>query len=155
MTQAAGRAGRGNEQGKVVIQTCQPGHPAILSAVRQSYQDFYGEEIALRQAVGYPPFSDIFQIVISDENASKAEDSAKRCAQWLRSKVPAGVAVLGPAMSPINSIGGKHRFQLLIKAPAGMRRHICTIILQLRKDFSDDKTAAELMTTDINPYSFM
>lgn len=155
MTQAAGRAGRGREQGKVVIQTCQPEHPAIISAAKQDYQRFYEGELAVRKAVGYPPFSDIFQIVISDENAEKAEKSAERCAKWLRAKVPDGTAVLGPAISPINSIGGKYRFQLLVKSQAGMRREISRIILQLRKVFTEDKTSAELMTTDINPYSFL
>lgn len=155
MTQAAGRAGRGEEQGKVVIQTCQPDHPAILSAAKQDYLKFYEGELAVRKAVGYPPFSDIFQIVISDEDCEKAERSADRCARRLRSTVPEGIAVLGPAISPINSIGGKYRYQLLVKSPAGMRREISRIILQLRKSFTEDKTSAELMTTDINPYSFL
>ena len=155
MTQAAGRAGRGSEQGLVIIQTCQPGHPAIRSAAKQDYKEFYSGEIALRKAVGYPPFADIFQIVISDEDPVKAENSAKDCTQWLRTRVPSGVAVLGPAMSPINSIGGKHRFQLLVKSPAGMRRTISGLIIQLRKAFTEDKSSAELLTTDINPYSFM
>ena len=155
MTQAAGRAGRGEEQGKVVIQTCQPDHPAILSAAKQDYLKFYEGELAVRKAVGYPPFSDIFQIVISDEDCEKAERSADRCARRLRSTVPEGIAVLGPAISPINSIGGKYRYQLLVKSPAGMRREISRIILQLRRSFTEDKTSAELMTTDINPYSFL
>ena len=155
ITQAAGRAGRGDERGKVVIQTCQPGHPALVSASKQDYVQFYESELALRKAVGYPPFSDIFQIVISDEDPVKAEKSAEKCAEWLRTNGAAGLAVLGPAVSPINSIAGKHRFQILVKSPAGMRREISRTILQLRKFFTEDRTSAELMTTDINPYSFL
>lgn len=155
MTQAAGRAGRGDERGRVVIQTCQPSHPAIISAAGQNYRNFYDGELALRKAVDYPPFSDIFQIVISDEDPCKAEDSAEKCAKWLRNRVPKGTAVLGPAVSPINSIGGKHRFQLLVKSPYGGRRMISAMILELRAVFTADKTSAELMTTDINPYSFL
>ena len=155
MTQAAGRAGRGSEQGRVVIQTCQPEHPAVVSAAKQDYRRFYEAELAVRKAVGYPPFSDIFQIVISDEDGGKAERSAERCAKWLRANTSEGIAVLGPAISPINSIGGKYRYQLLVKSPAGMRREISRTVLQLRKVFTEDKSSAELMTTDINPYSFL
>jgi len=155
MTQAAGRAGRGKEQGKVVIQCYQPSHQAVLCAATHDYKSFYDHEISVRKAVGYPPFSEIFQIVISDESQAKAEASAKKWTLWLRDAVPEDMPVLGPAQSPINSIAGKHRYQILIKSPAGHRKETAALILKLRKAFTEDKGGAELITTDINPGSFL
>ena len=155
MTQAAGRAGRGEEQGRVIIQTCQPDHPALMSAVRHDYPGFYKRELAIRRALVYPPFSDIFQIVVSDEDEAKAEDFASKCADWLRPRVPEGAAVLGPTLSPLNRIAGRFRYQLLIKSPAGNRVETGNLVLELRMLFSRSKKSAELFTVDIDPYSFM
>ena len=155
MTQAAGRAGRGAQQGKVVIQCYQPQHPAVLCAARHDYRSFYEHELAVRKAVGYPPFSEVFQIVISDADPARAENSAAKWTAWLRTRIPAGMAVLGPAQSPINSIAGKYRYQILIKSPSGHRNETSALILNLRKAFTGDKGGAELITTDINPGSFL
>ncbi len=126
-----------------------------MFAARQDYRAFYEREIALRKAASYPPFSDIYQLVISDPDEALAFSSAKRCVEWLRKKLPAEVHVLGPAPGVLVKASGMYRFQLLIKAPAGGRRAVSLAIRQLRDKYTAQKGVAQLFTTDINPYSFL
>ncbi|MBQ6014164.1 MAG: primosomal protein N' [Firmicutes bacterium] len=155
LTQAAGRAGRGGRQGRVIIQTYSPESRAVAAAARQDYRGFYESEIRVRRSVGYPPFSYIFQVMISDEDEEKAQRSAERCAVWLRKKLGAGVPVLGPAAPGLQKLSGQHRRQILIKAPAGARRQIAEAVLQLKKVYAKEPAMARVISVDINPYSFM
>ena len=155
VTQVAGRSGRGDEPGSVVVQTYNPENAALLLAARHDYRGFYDRELPIRRAAGYPPFSDIFQIVVSDEDEDLAYESAKRCAAWLRKKLPEGTAVLGPAPGVLIKASGQFRFQILIKSPYGARRNTGRAIMQLRDKYSEQKGVAKLLTVDINPYSFI
>ena len=155
VTQAAGRSGRGEEPGSVVIQTYAPQDPAIVFAARHDYKSFYEREIELRKAAAYPPFADIYQIVISDEDEQLAYGSAKRCAVWLRKKLPQSVHVLGPAPGVLVKASGQFRYQILIKSPAGGRKATSAAIMQLRDIYTKQKGVAKLFTTDIDPYSFI
>ncbi len=155
LTQAAGRAGRGSERGKVLIQTYAPENKAVISAARHDYRSFYSHEIALRKAVMYPPFSNIFQIVVSDEDDSKAQASAERCAAWLRKKLGDGAAVLGPASPGLQKQEGRFRRQILIKAAPEKRRAVSEAVNRLKRIYAAEKGMARYISVDINPYSFM
>ncbi len=157
VTQAAGRAGRGDEQGRVVIQSYSPEHPALTAALAHDYRRFYEREIGIRKAVAYPPFTDIFTAVISDEDRDIAEDSAQRAARWLRRKFEGDeeIRVLGPAPCTLVKESGMYRFQLLVKVPAEKRKEASLVFMGLRKAFTDGKNTAKLLTSDINPYSFI
>lgn len=155
LTQAAGRAGRGGEQGLVIIQTFTPESKAVMTAAGQDYKSFYDYEIALREAVLYPPFSYIFQLLISDEDDGKAQASAQRCTDWLRRKLGPEAAVLGPVSPGLVKQAGMFRWQILIKAPAAKRRQVSEIVLELKKIYAKEPGLAQLLTIDINPYSFM
>ena len=154
MTQAAGRSGRGDEPGKVIIQTYSPDAPALIFASRHDYRGFYEHEISVRSAAGYPPFSDIYQLVTADENDALAYESAERCAKWLRKKLPSA-AVLGPAPGVLVKTAGMFRYQILIKSPAGNRRTVSAAVTQLREKYAQQKGVAALLTLDINPYSLI
>ena len=155
LTQAAGRSGRGSEQGRVIIQTYRPEDPAVTEAAKQDYRSFYAQEIEVRKAVQYPPFSDIFRILVSDEDIEKAEASAERCAAWLRKKLPEGLYVLGPARTTLLKVEGLYRYQLLIKAPAGHRKEVAGLISELRGVYAKAKDTAKLISVDVNPYSMI
>lgn len=155
LTQAAGRSGRGSERGKVIIQTCQPDEAAVTEAAKQDYRAFYDHEIKIRRSVQYPPFSDIFRILVSDEDPEKAERSADRCAAWLRRKLPEGIYVLGPAKTTLLKVDGMFRYQMLIKVPAGRRREISGTVSELRTVYAKAKDTAKLMSVDVNPYSMI
>jgi primosomal protein N' (replication factor Y) (superfamily II helicase) len=155
VTQAAGRSGRGIETGEVVIQTYSPEHAAILSAAVHDYKGFYNQEIRLRRQIEYPPFCDLFQIVIADEEEDKAAGMAERCAVWLRKKAGDTLSVMGPCASPLNKAQGMYRYQVLIKSPAGKRKYTSDLLQNLKTVHGAEKDKAKLLTMDINPYSFL
>ena len=155
VTQVAGRSGRGDEPGLVVVQTYNPDNPALVLASAHDYRGFYDMEASVRKASGYPPYSDIYQIVVSDEDEELAYASAKRCAEWLRKKLPQGAAVLGPAPGVLVKASGQYRFQILIKSPQGSRRNTSAAIRKLKDIYTEQKGVARLLTVDINPYSFI
>ena len=155
VTQASGRSGRGNEPGKVIIQTSQPENYALLCSADNNYKAFYEQELSVRELSGYPPFSDIFALTVMDKEADKAKKSAERCSSWLRKKLGPNVSVLGPAAGVLRKEDGRHRYQILIKSPQGMRKEISASVLELKKKYAADKDTAEIFTIDINPYSFI
>jgi len=115
LTQVAGRSGRGEVEGTVVIQTYSPRHPAIRAAARQEYEPFYEKEIAFRKQLGYPPFNHFISVTVSCRNEEKSRRLAEYLGRKLLPELPAGAEILGPAPPPITRIRGSYRWQLLIK----------------------------------------
>ena len=119
LTQVAGRAGRGDDPGRVVIQTFLPAHYAVELARTHDYPRFYREEIARRRPHGWPPFRELVQVALSGPRASAVEAAAAVLA-GLAKTVPCGdvdgekVEVLGPAPAPLSRIRDEFRWQLLL-----------------------------------------
>ena len=119
LTQVAGRAGRGDDPGRVVIQTFLPAHYAVELARTHDYPRFYREEIARRRPHGWPPFRELVQVALSGPRASAVEAAAAALA-GLAKTVPCGdvdgekVEVLGPAPAPLSRIRDEFRWQLLL-----------------------------------------
>jgi len=122
LTQVAGRAGRGAEGGRVIIQTFNPGSPAIACAASHDYAAFAEGELARRSAMAYPPFGRMLAVRVEG-----SEDGARACAEALaHAAQPAladGVALLGPAPAAIERIRGRSRWHLLFKAPGPAALH--------------------------------
>jgi len=122
LTQAAGRAGRGERPGRVLIQTYAPGHYSIRAARDQDYERFIRRELTLRRELGYPPFMRLALVRIEGEDSAAASRIADRVATALKRAVaPNGegtVRVLGPAPAPIERLRGRYRFQVMVKAAA-------------------------------------
>lgn len=154
VTQAAGRSGRGEETGRVVIQTYTPDHEAILCASRHDYEAFYRGEIRLREQIQYPPFADLFLLVLSDEDEEQAEQAARHCADWLR-KRGEGLAVMGPGKAPLAKSEGAHRYHIIIKSYGGRRRATSELLLEMKKMYARSGRFKSLLTMDVNPYSFL
>ena len=115
LTQAAGRAGRGDKKGNVVIQTYQPEHYSIQTASRQDYEAFYEEEIAYRDLLRYPPISHMMSVQVQ----SKDEEEGMKFANRLRAmmeiqKVP-GAVFIGPASAAIGKINDIYRMAVYVK----------------------------------------
>ncbi len=120
LTQVAGRAGRGRVPGRVVIQSYYPGHYALTFAKRQDFAGFYAKEIEFRSMLGYPPFNELVQLIVTGVESTKVATLAGRVAAELRQtcRLPAfrpGVRILGPAPAPLEKIRGEYRYQILIK----------------------------------------
>jgi primosomal protein N' (replication factor Y) len=119
LTQVAGRAGRGEVFGEVVIQTFNPDHYSILRAKDHDYLGFYQEEIQFRKALEYPPFSRFinFRLVGNSEKRTKgmAEEMGRIGQSLLKKGYGKGIEILGPSTAPFAKMRGKFRWQMLSK----------------------------------------
>ena len=117
LTQVAGRAGRANRPGRVVVQTFVPDHYALAPVGTHDYEGFYKEEIEHREALGYPPFASLMRTVVHAENEVAAKEAAELLARAARAVIPKGVEIeiLGPAPAPLAKLRGRYRFMLLAK----------------------------------------
>ncbi|MFP5263850.1 MAG: primosomal protein N' [Blastocatellia bacterium] len=122
LTQVAGRAGRGDLRGRVIIQTYHPEHYSLVCARGQDYDEFYRREISFRHSMHYPPFTALINICVHDKEFDRASNAAADLARELRESArDSMLRVLGPAPAPISRIKGEHRFQILIKARSRKR----------------------------------
>lgn len=121
LVQAAGRAGRADTAGEVVIQTYQPDHPVIQLAARQDYMAFYHQEISKRNLLNYPPFASILRVVASAQDEMYVKHYMSELEVFLKELLGASEEeywILGPAPCPIAKINRLHRYQILIKSPS-------------------------------------
>jgi len=122
LTQVAGRSGRGEARGRVVIQTYHPEHYSLVCAKAQDYDQFYRREIEFRRSMHYPPFNALINICVHDKEFDRANLTAADLAKELREAArDSMLRILGPAPAPISRIKGEHRFQILIKARSRTR----------------------------------
>ena len=121
LSQVAGRAGRGEQRGKVIVQTFNPEHYAIVSAKDHDYASFFQRERELREQLGYPPFSYLACLRVQGNNSDITAHMAQRVAGGARGvlerwpKRGREIQVLGPAEAPLAKLRGKYRWQILIK----------------------------------------
>ncbi len=117
ITQVAGRAGRGDRPGRVLIQTYHPYHYALRHACAQDYEAFYEEELRYRQNHSYPPFVALASLLVHGPDLGKVRnDSLELRKQLDLVNQERKCRVLGPAPAPLSRLKGEHRFQLLIKS---------------------------------------
>lgn len=118
LTQVAGRAGRENLPGKVIIQTYNPDSLAIEYVKEQDYKSFYNIEIDLRKQLKYPPFCDIMVIGISGQNEKSVTKIAEKLHQYIKTRIineKIGVLLYKPLPAPIDKIKNKYRWRIIIK----------------------------------------
>ncbi len=155
LTQVAGRAGRGDFEGKVYFQTNNPDFYALKSAQEQNYESFYEKEIQSRLEFDYPPYSQILRLVLSCENNFRAEKSAMEIAMRLCEIVDKRswsehIIVLGPSPCVFERIRGEYRFQILIKNKLGEKGHfLITSFISKIKMPEDIKLVVDIEPTDI------
>lgn len=119
LTQAAGRAGRGEKPGRVVVQTYNPDHYAVQTGAKQDYLSFYQTEINYRHDLGYPPFGQLIKLTIVSSDESVSCRQAALTAEELKTLLAdlPHTEVIGPFKAPIAKINDIYRMQLLIKSP--------------------------------------
>ncbi|HSB12158.1 MAG TPA: primosomal protein N' [Blastocatellia bacterium] len=122
LTQVAGRAGRGDRPGRVIIQTYHPEHYSLVCAKTQDYEEFYRREIVFRRTMHYPPFSALINVLVHDKDFDRANNTATDFARELRDAAKgSNLRVLGPAPAAISRIREEYRFQILIKSQSRAR----------------------------------
>jgi primosomal protein N' (replication factor Y) len=124
LTQVVGRSGRGDTKGRAIIQTHTPESHVISLAALQDYDAFYESEIALRQAMLYPPFADLCIAGFAAEQRNSAQKGAeeflKLLASTAKTKFPQlPMRVLGPTLEAVAKINNKYRYRLMIKCRSG------------------------------------
>lgn len=157
ITQAAGRAGRGDSQGHVVIQTYSPEHYAVAFASQHDYKGFFETEKQLRAYMGYPPYSDLFQIVFTAKREDAAKDGAESWYERIRGRMAREdqEMVFPPQQAYLGKIKDVYRYSMLIKCPQGRRAEYSRIVAAVREEDIEKKKKDYTAIVDINPYSFI
>ncbi len=153
ITQVAGRGGRGETPGKVIIQTFNPDHYALRHAQNHDYKSFYAEETEFRKALQYPPFGRIINLRLSSIKKDALIEEAHRLGKLARklSAQHGNIAeIIGPAESPLAKIRGRFRFQMLIKG-----NDINSLHQIAREIIGKNKNSQVRITADVDPENFM
>ncbi|MGD9107402.1 MAG: primosomal protein N' [Desulfobacterales bacterium] len=129
LAQVAGRAGRGAAPGRVILQTYNPNHFAILSATQQDFETFYHQEISFRKSLNYPPFSRMVQLKISGKDQEKTRQHAQAIGDLCHTlrknnhSFLKSVEILGPIEASLPKIAKRYRWQILLKCPSIKQLH--------------------------------
>lgn len=121
LTQVSGRAGRGAHEGRVVVQTYNPGHYAIRAAAAHNYAAFYKREIEYRRQIGYPPVQRMARLIVWQKNADKAQVMAEQMSRQLHQRVrelglsAESHSVVGPAPAYFARVRGYYRWQIVLR----------------------------------------
>jgi primosomal protein N' (replication factor Y) len=153
LTQVAGRAGRGELPGRVLIQTYYPEHYAIQDAVKQDYPAFYERETQFRRAMAYPPFTSLANVIVRDTDLEKAIRWSRQLSEYFSPSDGKGLRILGPAAAPLAKLKREHRFQFLLKSP---KRSVLAKVLSGVMTYLDLKEIPETaVLVDMDPLSLM
>ncbi|MBM3755114.1 MAG: primosomal protein N' [Acidobacteria bacterium] len=152
LTQASGRAGRGEIPGRVILQTSNPEHYAVRLASLQDYPGFYEKEILFRRAMRYPPFSALANILVRDEVQEEALRKSAELEAMLKPE-PKEMRVMGPAPAPVPRLKNEFRYQLLLKSTD--RKLLNETLHKLRRACVEKKWGATALVIDVDPVSLL
>lgn len=159
LTQVVGRSGRGDYEGKAIIQTFAPENPVIALAAAQDYDKFYESEIMLRKAMIYPPFSDICVVAFVGTDRSLVEKASIHFSELIREKTEAEfkdmpLVVLGPAPALVSRVSNKYRYRLILKFRNN--RSFRDLLASTLCEIGADRTYSDMTAfADINPETIM
>jgi primosomal protein N' (replication factor Y) len=151
LTQVAGRAGRGDVAGQVILQSHQPQHYALQLACGQDYEGFYAREMEFRRTMGYPPAGGLIEVIFRSRGLEEGLGRARRLAERLRAAAQRRFGVLGPALAPLARIKQEHRCQVVMKGPRKLMRDA------LREALAESDGARPWrgVAVDVDPVSLM
>ena len=155
LTQVAGRAGRGDKPGRVLIQTYAPHHYSIRAARDQDYARFMRRELELRREMMYPPYARLAMVRIEGEDAARVPEVAAKVASILaRDAKPDGLRVLGPAPAPIERIKRRYRWQVMVKSMELKELRDALATMRMAVARIADRSAVRVMI-DIDPINML
>ena len=153
LTQVAGRAGRGELAGRVLIQTFYPGHYAIQDAVKQDYTSFFEQELHFRRMMAYPPFASLANVIVRDTSLERVIGWSRQLSEYFSPHDGEKVRILGPAAAPLPRLKSEHRFQFLLKS---QKRSVLTKLLGGALAFCDRKEIPQTaVLVDMDPLSLL
>jgi len=151
LTQVAGRAGRGDVEGEVFVQSFTPFSPSIQHARHHDFDGFWEQEIEFRRQWDYPPFTHMVLIIIRSTHQQRAGFSAETLHRRLKEGLPAGVTLSEPAPAPLEKSHGSYRYHLMLRTRSILRlsRHLRGVLDKLT--FPDDV----FVTVDVDAYQLL
>jgi len=152
LTQVAGRAGRGDLPGIVLIQTINPDHYAVRFASAQNYEGFYQKELEFRRLMRYPPFSALANVLVRSQSQEEALRMAGELGHLL-SPPPQNLKILGPSEAPVPRLKNEYRYQLLIKAVS--RKALKETLDRVRSFALDQDWKATALVIDVDPLTLL
>jgi primosomal protein N' (replication factor Y) len=160
LAQVAGRAGRGERPGRVIIQTWLPDHYVLDCAVTHDFKAFYKKESKFRKALGYPPFGRLINLRFSGRKKAQVCDTtgdmarlARKLTKGIKSTGGFQVEVMGPAPAPRAKIKDRYRWQILLKSTSlSDLRAVCSGLLSRKADMIPSSVRMEV---DVDPYSLL
>lgn len=151
LTQAAGRAGRGERPGEVVIQTYRPDHYSVVYAARQDYEGFYREEIAYRELMGYPPVEHMLAVLILSRVQEEGEQLGTEMTELVKRETEGvkGLRVIGPAEAAIGKLSDVYRHVLYVRH--GDYRTLVTVKDELERFCKERAFKNQTVQFDFDP----
>jgi primosomal protein N' (replication factor Y) len=151
LTQVAGRAGRGDVEGEVFVQSFTPFHPAIQFARHHDFAGFWEEEIGHRKQFDFPPFTHLVLIQVRSPHQTRASFSCDTLARRLREALPPETTLSDPAPAPLEKSHGSYRFQLIVRTRAILR------VSRLLRGILEKLTFHEdvVVTVDVDAYQLL
>jgi primosomal protein N' (replication factor Y) len=149
LTQVAGRAGRGELMGEVVVQTFTPHSPSIQFARQHDYEGYSAQELELRRQCGYPPYCHAVLITCRGEHQRRAEFSLETLHKRLAEQLPDGVLMGDPVPSPLERSHNQFRYQILLRAR--QTKTITTVVSRILKSTKLDRDV--FVVVDVDPVS--
>jgi primosomal protein N' (replication factor Y) len=144
LTQAAGRAGRGESPGQVIIQTYSPDHYAVQTAKEQDYEAFYAQEIAYRQMLSYPPVWNLLVVMCTSPNAELLQEECESLRRWMDTLSDGTkIQIVGPADASVSKINDIYRKVIYLKTADYNR-------LVAAKDAIEQRTLEQMASKEIN-----
>jgi primosomal protein N' (replication factor Y) len=155
LTQAAGRAGRGDAPGRVLVQTFFPEHYAICLAAEQNYEGFFSKEMRFRRMMHYPPVAALANVIAQDTNLERAARVAKQIGDFFTAVESRfkGLKVLGPSPAPLAKVEGRYRIQFLLKAVS--RASLTAVLRQLVDHCEQRALSLRSVMIDMDPVTVM
>jgi primosomal protein N' (replication factor Y) len=151
LTQVAGRAGRGELPGRVLIQTYYPEHYAIQDAIKQDYSAFFDREMHFRRMLAYPPLTSLANVIVRDTRLDKVIQWCRKLSEYFSPHDGHQVRILGPATAPLARLKKEHRFQFLLKSP---KRSVLTKLLTGALAYCEAKEIPQTaILVDMDPLS--
>lgn len=153
LTQVAGRAGRGDRPGRVIVQAYRCGHYALTAAARHDHQGFFDREILYRRSLGYPPFTFMAALTVLGKDLAAVTKRARHVAGLLTTHGAGRIQVLGPALAPLARLRGVFRVQVFVKARA--RGRLGDALRRTLDALAAERGGTRDLIVDVDPYQLL
>jgi primosomal protein N' (replication factor Y) len=153
LTQVAGRAGRGETPGRVILQTYFPDHYAVQFAAKHDFHGFYEKEIRFRRWMHYPPFTSVANVLVRSQDLDEAMRVTGALGKWFEKNPKKNVRVLGPAPAPIVRLKRDYRYHFLLKSTS--RNEVNSLLRSMLAHAVEQKLPRQCIVVDVDALSLL